>query len=429
MKAISFLGAGKAYDTTYVMPDGRDFTASYFPAALVRFYRVDELKVFVTTDAQAMHFARLEALVAGCVKACDPVPIPDGRNEGELWTVFQAVADSVAPGEQVIFDITHGFRSLPFLSFLAAAYLRAVKGIHLEAVLYGALEAGDRSIQPARAPVFDLTRFVSLLDWLTAADHFTRFGDARDLAALLRDPQATPVNLAAASGDREAQRMTSALHHAAAALEKVTAPLLLARPVETMEQAARFEGSLERARADLADQAPPFALIADQVRQAYAPFGLADPLVPGHVRQALDIQRQLVHWYISKQQVMQAVTLAREWLVSWVMHWLDEYPLDDRGRREAVTGVINTEAHRLPQGGAGSQTPEAGRSFRALFLREVPHLEDALRLYNELSQVRNDLDHTGMRKGALLAATLARRVAELCVQLDALPLAAPEPGV
>lgn len=419
MKAISFLGAGKAYDTTYVMPDGRDYTAPYFPAALVRFYRVDELLVFVTTDAKEMHFAKLKELASDCVKVCTPVPIPDGRAEGELWAVFQAVADAVLPGEQVIFDITHGFRSLPFLSFLAAAYLRAVKGIRLEAVLYGALEAGDRSVQPARAPVFDLTRFVSLLDWLTAAERFTRFGDARDFAALLRDPEATPVNLAAARGDREAQRMTAALHHAAAALEKVTVPLQLARPVETMEQAARFEESLERAQADLADQAPPFALIADQVRSAYAPFALANPLAREHTRQALDIQRQLVHWYVSKQQVMAAVTLAREWLVSWVMHWLDEHPLDDRGRREAVTGVITTEMHRLRQGG---QATEPGRSFRSLFLREVPQLEDALRIYDELSQVRNDLDHTGMRRGALLAATLARRAEELCARLDMLPL-------
>ena len=43
-----------------------------------------------------------------------------------------------------------------------------------------------RSVTPDRAPVIDLTGFVELLDWMVAADRFTRFGDARDLADLLK---------------------------------------------------------------------------------------------------------------------------------------------------------------------------------------------------------------------------------------------------
>ncbi len=288
MKAISFLGAGPAFETTYTLPDGREHTAPFFPAALVRFYSVDTLLVFVTAGARTMHYDRLRTLAEDYVNIILPVDIPDGRNEAELWQIFTAVADAVEPEDRVIFDITHGFRSLPFLSFLAAAYLRAIKRVTLEAVLYGALEAGDKSVTPARAPVFDLSRFVSLLDWLTAADRFVQFGDARKLAEILRDRQATPVHLAAAAGNRQAQQMATALKGAATAMENVALPLRLTRPVETMEAAATLDQALAAAQAAFDLWAPPFALVADEVRGAYAPFGLTAPMKNENLAQSSD---------------------------------------------------------------------------------------------------------------------------------------------
>jgi len=35
MKILTFLGAGKAYETTYVMPDNREHIAPFFGWALV----------------------------------------------------------------------------------------------------------------------------------------------------------------------------------------------------------------------------------------------------------------------------------------------------------------------------------------------------------------------------------------------------------
>ena len=42
------------------------------------------------------------------------VPIPEGRSEEELWQIFDICVAQVAEGDQIILDVTHGFRSLPY---------------------------------------------------------------------------------------------------------------------------------------------------------------------------------------------------------------------------------------------------------------------------------------------------------------------------
>ncbi len=408
MKAISFLGAAPAHLTAYYLPDGRAHTAPYFPAALVQFYEVDELIVFVTAGARQMHMAQLAALVEGQVKTVRPVDIPDGRDESELWAIFQAVADAVQPEDRVIFDITHGFRSLPFLSFLAAAYLRAMKRIHLEAVLYGALDAGDKTVQPARAPVFDLTRFVSLLDWLTAADRFVRFGDAVEMSRLLRDRATTPVHLAAAHGDVEAQRMAGLLCGAAAAIEGVSEPLRLARPIELMAAAARLEAALAAAQGELAQWAKPLALITNELAAAYAAFSLTQPMERAVEAHSLRIQRELVGWYIEKRQYMQAVTLTREWVVSYTIHMLGWDMIADRDLAERLLGAKN----KLDKPERGLPLDDA----------TAASLAGAFALWSQVPDLRNDLAHAGMRRQPRTVASLVKAALKLPADLASLPL-------
>jgi CRISPR-associated DxTHG motif protein len=162
-KAIIFLGV-KPIDTNYVFPDGREYIAPFFGIALANFVPGLRMRVFVTATTKKESLPTLQCAVAKFVTDIQSVDIPDGRNDEELWAIFQAVVDAVDPGEQLIFDITHGFRSLPFLSFLAVAYLRVVKNIQLKGVYYGNFEARDQSVTPNRTPVIDLTPFVDLLD-------------------------------------------------------------------------------------------------------------------------------------------------------------------------------------------------------------------------------------------------------------------------
>ncbi len=185
IKAITFLGL-RPGDTCYVFPDGKEHTAPFFGIALAKYMPKLRMRVFVTGAARELYEEQFLPRVQPFVTDVEPVAIPDGRSIDELWQIFQRVVDAIESNETVIFDLTHGFRSLPFLSFLAVAYLRKVKHIDLKGVYFGNFDAGDKSVSPPRTPVIDLTLFTELLDWTVAADLFVRFGDARDLADLLK---------------------------------------------------------------------------------------------------------------------------------------------------------------------------------------------------------------------------------------------------
>lgn len=418
MKAITFLGATTAFETTYVMPDGREHTAPFFGAALVRFVPDLEMSVFVTSDARNMHLARFEELVGDYVAELEPVDIPDGADESQLWGIFQAVVDTVGEGEAVIFDITHGFRSLPFLAFLASAYLRTVKKIRLEAVYYGNFEARDKSVTPNRAPVIDLTRFVDLLDWMMAADRFIRFGDAQDLGEQL--DQARPHSQLVSS-DKSLQEVSSAMRGASSALTNVSRALRLIRPIEAMQASEQLQRSLLDVTQRFSGYARPFLPLSRQVVDAYRPLAISADEMANAPWRALDHERLMVRWYLERKQYVQAVAVAREWVVSWALLCAEETDLLDRDKRYFAERALSATARQARQDGNGSEEPENQPAWVAQLLTDA-QVGRAAAIYERLGQIRNDLLHAGKNKSARKSTRLEKDIQQIGDWLDQIAL-------
>jgi CRISPR-associated DxTHG motif protein len=418
MKLITFLGATTAYETTYVLSDDREHTAPFCGAALARFYPDCDMRVFVTKDAYDKHWHAFQPLAEDHVASLLPVPIPDGRDEAQLWQVFQAVVDHVDADEPVIFDITHGFRSLPFLSFLAAAYLRVVKRIRLEAVLYGNFEARDTTVTPHRAPVIDMTHFVDLLDWMTAADRFVRFGDAHDLAQQLRSARPAHQQQQA---DKALQANAVRLGQAAKALDDVSLALRLIRPAQAMEASSTLQTRLMDATQGLQAHARPFIPLTQPVADAFAPLSLSHADQGRDPVDLLARERRMVFWYLERKQYVQAMAVAREWIVTWAMMQAAISPVLDKTLREEMERTLG-HANRERQAGSGAfadATLSSGRS-----LRSIPRIAQALKLYEEVGHARNDLLHAGKRPDPKPADVLERMIGSLCQRLNELPLPA-----
>lgn len=392
MKAISFLGTSKYAEVTYVYHD-REFRTDLFPETLFHFFPDLELLYLFATPTVQVHsnLQRLRERLESAGRPLEVVPIPEGQSEDELWDIFSALTETVREGEEVIFDITHSFRSIPFLTFLAAAYLRAARRVYIRAVVYGAYEARPKE-DPGPRPVFDLTPFVFLLDWLAATDQFIHTGDAQYLARLLI---------------REGEsRSSGALKNAGRELEDFSRAIMLCRPLEVMEKAGRVSGVLQRVSEELHRWARPFQLMAGRIREEYGRYALPNPRES--VRESLRRQLDLIRWYAEHNQIIQAVTLAREWMVTAVGWRLSErfaLNLDERGRIErGLSGLARVVVQGRSDPG---ELNEVGRE-----LRGWPEAEALARLWNLLINVRNDLDHAGMNPGPMPATKLARRAKE-----------------
>jgi len=359
-KIISFLGTA-VKPTRYFYKD-QIYEGGLFQIALRQFVRFDQMLVFVTEDARKRAYPALAELNDPRIK---PIDIRTGRTPEGLWNIFNTVVKSVYEGDTVIFDITHGLRSIPFLTFLAAAYLRSAKNVQIEAVLYGALELG----QGGPAPVIDLSEFVSLLDWLTATNEFIKTGNAGALAEQLiksNDPALLPL---------------------AGTVEEIAIGLLLLRPGETSTAATKLPENLNQAEKNFP---PPFTLLSDLVMDSYSRFGKAGRQTE---QDQLSYQLEMVNWYYDRGQIVHALSMAREWIVSYLCsHFeLDAGDKNDRGAMEFLVGggKIRSNGKVIKESPYLDQWETVPEYIRFRRLWGGPH---------ELANLRNDVLHSGFRK-------------------------------
>ncbi len=344
---------------------------------LKQFFPDYTIIVLATDKAKAKHQAALSSV--------NVQPIGEIVSDDEMWKAFEVIQKQVAPGDRIVFDITHSFRSLPFLALLTLAYLRVVRKFELEAILYAPFKEYEKT------QVYDLRRFVDLLDWTTATHLFVQTGHAAELVEQLKVAQ-------------------SLIRIEPQALEHISAALRLARPDEARKTAYEW-AQLDIEPAELPIQARPFGLLIKRVQNEFAIIAPESP-DPADLKQELEQELALIDWNLNRGQVLSAVTVAREWLVSllcWLVEWtaLVEEQIRDgvyqvekwrsKSGREKAEKALNALAdlsslaptERDKQ--AGSKTPTA----RDLYQKQPDLAIELGKTWGAISALRNDLDHAG----------------------------------
>ncbi|MFD3157093.1 TIGR02221 family CRISPR-associated protein [Haloimpatiens sp. FM7330] len=153
----------------------------------------DEIIIFLTKEARKKHWYNKEVkekrlserLKQNCpnVKIKD-VDIPSGKNEDEIWSIFEIILKNINEDDEIIFDITHSFRSIPMLVLVVLNYAKALKNIKLAGIYYGAYDAKVKKNGQEVAPVFDLTSFDNLLEWSEAVNSFLKYGNSKKIKEL-----------------------------------------------------------------------------------------------------------------------------------------------------------------------------------------------------------------------------------------------------
>jgi hypothetical protein len=103
----------------------------------------------------------------------------------ENMAILNRFADSLRDGDEIYFDISHAFRSLPFYELLTVHLAQSIlkRKVHIEMVSYAMLEAS--SIFAGKTPIVDMTQLIELLDWTRAVDEFNSKGTTFQLQSLL----------------------------------------------------------------------------------------------------------------------------------------------------------------------------------------------------------------------------------------------------
>lgn len=390
MKIICFLGTTDYKQTTFVW-NGQECITRFFPVAMAQFMHPEQILVCTTpTVRHSTNLAEMGAILEEGGVPWKVVDIPEGQSEADLWVIFDALTGVVESGETVTFDVTHSFRSLPFLAFLAVAYLRIARNVHVERVLYGAWEARDQAEN--RTPVFDLTPFVGLLDWMTATDQFVQTGSAKQLAELLH-PQGKKGGAAA---------------RASRTLSSVSMAAFLCQPFELMRSARELESALQNAESELEISAQPFGILREQIVSKFGRFNADYQTDP---RAALCQEFQLLEWYFENGQLMQAITLAREWLIDAVAFRLDgqlDFSPEARKIKERAISGLSQIGRRDKVTSEIFSSENLGGNGKIIW--DWPEHELIERTWSAIQYPRNTLDHAGHQPSPILTETVQRNV-------------------
>ncbi|ACV63735.1 CRISPR-associated protein, TM1812 family [Desulfofarcimen acetoxidans DSM 771] len=385
-KLITFIGTGKYEETTYIFDTNKIYTR-YFSVFSTAIIKPVEVLVVRTEEAANEHWGPLcqEFLENGFSEPV-PIDVPEGKSTKELWEIFNTLIDKVDEQDSVVFDITHGFRSLSLVCFLSIAYLKFVKNVQIKGLYYGAYEARDK--EKNITPVFDLTDFCSLLDWIVGVNSFIQHGSAREISSLLVMAQKK-----AKEKQGPARRE---LNSFGMLIEDISRALFTTRPFELVNKARNLkyykEGTEQRniLERDVWEWAAPFGVLMDKIIEEYYAFaGVEDHYNP------LNLERHLaaVRWYVEHNYAPQALSMMRELVISFTMCQKGEYgKAFDRGMRELT----------------------AGQLYRAK--------ENSLsgKLWSKLSDPRNDVIHAGWRTNPRSSHKVMQETSECLALLEEL---------
>jgi len=387
---LSFLGTGNYQPVRYRLGQ-RIARATRLSAAAIGELLPDHRPVLLATrEAYAKNWEVVEASFAALGLASPQrVEIPSGKSEAEIWKTVEILVSAVPEGASVILDVTHGFRAQPLLVYATMGLLAEMGHARTERILYCAYEARD---DEGIAPIFDLSPLLELGAWSRALADLRRYGYATPLRQLLRE-------IAARAHKEARDHKPLGLVGLGDTLEAITRALSVLRPVQAFEAAATLRERIARAEADLKAM-PELRPLASFLRSGlsnYLRLGGSEALFS---RQGLPSLGHMIRLYLELEQYPQAITLAREALVT--LRTLDNQtnPLDPDARK-AAENEINAAA-------------------TVLRLKGRPGTEDIIRyaeLWNTLADLRNDVDHAGFRKKPRDAKSVQKQAVAICNQV------------
>jgi len=200
---ISFLGTGApsakanepGYDSLTYRFEGDDapYISRFAQRAIIESHGVetfDRICLMMTPESKAKHRDLLveELLSIGCKseQILEDDSITTNQNTEQQWEWFDSLQRLINDGDEVVFDFTHGFRSVPIIFSTAISFLQRVKRFQLLNAYYGYMV--DRAA--GTGEIIDMAKFYRINEWADGVSRLVDMADASKLAELAEEGKA-----------------------------------------------------------------------------------------------------------------------------------------------------------------------------------------------------------------------------------------------
>lgn len=379
-KLVCAVGTGNYRETTYRFGD-RTKTTNFAQIAIGRCAIEPneglELVALLTDEAKE-NGAQLKTDTEEEGWTFTKVGISTGKTEKEFWEIFESIGDHLQDGDDIVLDLTHGFRHLPALLLSSIQYYAARKKLNLLGIFYGAWDASENG----KTPILDLTPLYDLSEWAYGVRLLKDYQFSAPLGEML-----DKVQRRSHQDTRPGASKLTRLQSLGASLKKLEIPLVSGIPLESGFEANEALKKAQNAEEELAGIAP-MKEPRRELKENLETFALQKPGGKANVQLTIEeLQRQsrLIEGYLKAKNLWAAANLLREWVISAVIfhsgdteNWLDyDKRREPAGRKLGALSVWNKD--------------EALRKALTENQRKL------VGLWNSVSDRRNALAHAGMK--------------------------------
>lgn len=302
--------------------------------------------------------------------------IPDGNNEDEIWDIFARVFELIQEGDELYFDLTHGFRYLPMLILVLGNYSKLLKNVVVKSITYGNYEVRDKRTN--EAPLIDLLPLSEVQDWTSASVSFLKNGNLSMLKSLCKQNFA-PILKATEGADLDAVALKKYME----ALEKVVDDMNICRGVSILkgEHIARlYECSNTLSKVIIEPMKP----IIDILKVSFAGFIPSANIKNGYYA---------AKWCFDNQLFQQSLTILHETITSHICE-SEGMCVTDVNDRDIVNKSFHIFLEALPKDKWMCQEVQIQKIEKVLKNEYLSLLASTFKVTTEL---RNDFNHAGMR--------------------------------
>lgn len=434
-KYLAFLGTNEYLECYYTLQHkATSEPCRFIQEALIRVFcqnwtKEDSILIFTTDEAKQKNWEscyfgeryiglqdRLSQLHLSCVSS--QIDIPEGDCVEALWKIFDTVFEHVGNQDELIFDMTHGFRSLPMLALIILNYAKFIKNCTLAGMYYGAFETlgpiyqvKEKPVEQRIVPVFDLTPFVSLFDWTVGIDRFLNTGDASVIASLTNEviPQILKES------DNQYLEHTCNLRKIVQAIFNFSQNSVMCRRKELTYSALTIPEYLDRAILSSEQILKPLTPLLKTMQERFQAFA---------PDQELANMFHIVRWCSDRNLIQQGLTLLYEGIITELNNRLGLRG-ETYHERQIVTTAIRLMKMKDPAGLSQQFYDKYHLTFGDVQQCFPEPSAQFLSIFETLRQARNAINHGGSRKKASF---FRQSLKQSLAKLEPLFLGAGQPG-
>lgn len=342
----------------------------------------------------------------------EEVPIPDGKDETEMWEVFSNLYGKLEIGDQLYIDLTHSFRYLPMLLLVLSNYSKTLKNISVRHISYGNYETRDQSVVPNKAQLMNILPLSRLQDWTFAATDLIKNGNVKRLAELSNSNSLTPLLRSMGKKTEERQAIEESFNGYVTALQKLISDLKLCQGPDLFDGTSIYDYTESYNK--VKELLPQY--IKDPSKQNQKDKGIISPIPPiiesihqtfsgwettatkktlsvkktekamwtwKHDKDKIGIRNgyKAAKWCYDYQLYQQAVTILQENITTEFCLLLGSNHRNYKEREEAVQLLLN------------------GYRGKSLVDIKVKAFRDKYaEMFNDIVNIRNSYNHAGMTK-------------------------------